>query len=621
MGNGYMNRIQYVDLENGSMNSETPEVEMLKKFIGGYGLGSRILFDRMSRGANPLGPDNILGFVTGPLTGTEAQISSRFTVVAKSPLTQTWGDANSGGWFGPKMKQSGFDAVFFHGRSRDPVIAVLEDGEIKLERADELWGKDTFETEDILRDRYGEKAEVACIGPAGERISLISGVVCNKGRLAARSGLGAVMGSKMLKALVALGDRPIEVSNAEELRVLKRNFIKTQWVFADLYKTTGTPGLVEGAALSGDMPTKNWQSAVPVENYRLDRIDSDAVMAKQVKRWGCYKCSLACGGVMESPSAGEGPPAGHSHKPEYETIASLGTLCMNDDLESIIKGNDLCNRYGLDTISAGATVAFAMDLYSRGIVGIEETGVDLSWGNPDSLLRLIEMMGERAGFGDVLADGVLMASRRIGRGSEEFAMHIQGQELPMHDPKAYPGFAPAYHLDDAPARHMHNNGWAISAPPKWLEGIGVTNPNPQDYRGQGKNFMILSAQSHFINALGVCMLGWLSNDATYMYDFTSAVTGWEMDRDEALRAGERIANMRHAFNLREGHNPKRWRYPGLMVGNPPLERGPLGGITLDMDLLEREWLEAYHWDVETTFPAASRLQELGIPEIAVALGL
>jgi aldehyde:ferredoxin oxidoreductase len=621
MANGYVNRIVHVDMDSGSLTSEVPEPGMLEKFVGGYGLGARILLDHMPSGVDPLGSGNILGFVTGPLTGTEAQISSRFTVVAKSPLTRTWGDANSGGWFGPKMKQSGFDAIFFHGASRHPVIAILKDGDLALESADDLWGRDTFETEDILRERFGHEAEVACIGQAGELLSLISGIVCNKGRLAARSGLGAVMGSKKLKAVVALGNQPVEVWDPERVRTLKRDFIRTQSVFADLYKSTGTPGLVEGAALSGDMPTKNWHSTVPEEDYRLDQIDADAVMARQVKRWGCFKCSLACGGVMDSLSAGEGAGAAHSHKPEYETIASLGTLCMVDNLESIIKGNDLCNRFGLDSISAGATVAFAMDLFDRGMLGADETGLDLSWGNADSLLRLLEMMGLRRGFGDVLADGVLKASERIGKGSERYAVHIQGQELPMHDPRAAPGFAPGYHLDDTPARHMHNSGWAITAPPSWLEGIGVVLPNPSDYRGQGRNFMVLSAQSHFINALGVCMLGWLSNDASYMYEFTSAVTGWKVDKEAALRSGERIANVRHAFNLREGHNARSWSYPGVMIGNPPNQSGPLKGITLDMEVLEREWLEAYHWDPETTYPDPDRLRELGIPEIAGMLGL
>jgi aldehyde:ferredoxin oxidoreductase len=201
------------------------------------------------------------------------------------------------------------------------------------------------------------------------------------------------------------------------------------------------------------------------------------------------------------------------------------------------------------------------------------------------------------------------------------AYHIMGQELPMHDPKYFPGLAPGYHLDDAPGRHMHNNGWAITAPDFWLEGIGIEDPDPKSYIGQGKNFMILSAQSHFINALGACIMGWFSNHPRFMNEFFTAVTGWECDKDGALQAGERIANIRHAFNLREGHNPRAWPYPGMMIGDPPIQKGPLKNVSIDLDRLEDEWLAAYHWDAVTTIPDRSHLEELGIPELWDEIGL
>ena len=619
MTNGYIGTFLFVNLSDGTLRSESADEAIFRKFIGGYGVGARILYDGMPKGVDPLGPDNILGFVTGPITGTDAQISSRFTVVAKSPLTGTWGDANSGGFFGPMMKKSGFDAIFFIGISPFPVYLLIQNGQAIIRRADDLWGKDTFETEDKLKGEHGSKAEIACIGPAGEKLSLISGICCNKGRLAARSGLGAVMGTKKLKALVALGGVSIIVAHPQQLKEIREEYIKTQCLFADLYKSTGTPGLVEGAAYTGDLPTRNWRSTTPLENIEIRNINGDAVLSKQIRRWGCYKCSVACGGVISGVYSDLASQNIHSHKPEYETIAALGPLCLNDDLLSIIKGNDLCNRYGIDTISAGGVVAFAMDLFERGIISQESCGLDLTWGNADSILRLLEMIGNREGLGDILADGVRVASAKIGRGSEQFAIHIQGQELPMHDPKVYPGMAPAYHLDDAPARHMHNNGWLITAPQEWLKEIGIANPDPVNYIGQGKNFMIISAHSHFMNAAGFCILGWLSNSSLYMYRFMEAVTGWKCDKDEVLSAGERIANMRHIFNLREGHNPRRWKYPSIMIGDPPFISGPLKNVILDTETLEREWLQAYNWDVETTMPDPTRLKALGLPELAIEI--
>jgi len=621
MSFGYMDQICRVDLSTGQIRYERAPEEIYRKYIGGYGIGARLLLSGMSANVDPLGPDNILGFVIGPLTGTQAQIGSRFTVVCKSPLTTTWGDSNAGGWFGPKLKHSGFDAILFNGISPRPVILVVEDGTATLKEADHLWGLDTFHTEDSLKQEYGKKAEVACIGPAGEKLSLISGIVCNKGRLAARSGVGAVMGSKRLKAIVALGDMTVPIAEEQRLKELREEYIKTQCVYADMYKRVGTPRLVEAAALTGDLPTKNWSSSVKEEGLDYSKIGADAVMELQKRKWGCYKCSVACGGLMEGIYEDEGDKNIHSHKPEYETIAALGPMCNNDDLISIIKASDICNKYGLDTISAGATIAYAMDLYDRGTIDFRSTQIDLSWGNSTAILELLEGMGNRQGFGDILADGVQAAAEKIGKDASEVAYHVMGQELPMHDPKYFPGMAPGYHLDDAPGRHMHNNGWAITAPEFWLNGIGIEDANTESYLGQGKNFMILSAQSHFINAIGACTMGWFSNHPSYMYEFVSAVTGWECDKDIALSAGERIANIRHAFNIREGHNPRAWAYPGMMIGDPPLKRGPLRNITLDLDSLEREWLEAYHWDVDTTLPDKQHLEALGIPELWSELGL
>ena len=358
MAGGYMGdgsaKVLFVDLSTGEMKDELFGEEIIGKFLGGYGLGAKIMYDRQKPGVDALGPENMLGFLTGPLTGTPAIIGSRYVVVGKSPLTDSWGDANSGGYFGPNLKFAGYDGVFFTGQSEKPVYLLIDEGKAELVDAGELWGKDSSDTEDMLKEKHGSKTNIACIGQSGEALSLISCIMNDKGRAAGRSGLGAVMGSKKLKAVAVKGSLKVPMADEAAAKELRRKYIpKINVGFADILKEYGTAGLPATASETGDSPAKNWGDAGSEVFPNSGAISDDAVMEYQERKWACWQCPIACGGHMKVT---KGPFAVEGHKPEYETLASFGTMCLNDNLESIIKLNDICNRAGLDTISAGCAI-------------------------------------------------------------------------------------------------------------------------------------------------------------------------------------------------------------------------------------------------------------------------
>lgn len=609
MGNG-LAKILFVDLSNGSMKEEFFGEEILRKFIGGYGLAAKIMYDRQEPCVEPLGPKNMLGFLTGPLTGTPAIIGSRYVVVGKSPLTGTWGDANSGGDFGPNLKFAGYDGVFFTGVSMKPVYLYIENGKPELKDADWLWGRDTNETEDMLQERHGSKIHVACIGPSGESLSLISCIINDKGRAAGRSGLGAVMGSKKLKAIAVVGDMEVPLADKAKAQELRRSYLPRVNVgFADILKKYGTAGITAGSSESGDTPAKNWSDAGSEVFPNASAISDDAVIAYQEKKYACWHCPIACGGHVKVDS---GPFLSIGHKPEYETLGSFGTMCLNDNLESIIKLNEICNRMGLDTISAGCTIAFAIECYENGLITKDDTdGIELNWGNAEAIVAMTEKLAKREGFGAVLADGMKIATDKIGKGSEQYAVHFGGQEVPMHDPKFTPGLTTTYILDATPSRHTQ--GGELIAPP---EGLELPKFERTVYTGRAEFQRTLVNLMHIVNAAGLCMFGYISMDVNAIPDFMTAVTGWNFTLDDCQITGERIGTLRHAFNLREGYNPLKLKVPGRMIGRPPLSRGPLKDISIDMETMIKEYLQALDWDPDTLVPSQRRLMELGLDEVA-----
>ena len=609
MANGYMRQLLNVDLSTGKVEAETLNEGHLLEVVGGYGVGARLLLERMPGGADPLGPENLLGFMTGPLTGTDAITGSRFTVFCKSPLTLTWGDANCGGTFGPNLKFAGYDGVLFRGRASEPVYLFIDSGKAELRSAAHLWGKDTSDTEDILKGELGG-ADVVCIGPAGEKLSLIAAIMNDKGRAAGRSGVGAVMGSKKLKAIAVKGKLPVEVAAPELVKELRRYYMQRPTGGYTSFSTYGTTGDLAGNLLSGDSPVKNWGGVgsrdLPsgVENFDADTVKR----TYRDKKYGCWHCPISCGGLVSVKHGG--PYQGVSgHQVEYETGCMFGTDILNADFASLIKANDICNRQGLDTISAGATIAWAVECFEEGILTKADTGgLELRWGNHAAIIAALEMMAARRGFGDLLADGVRVAAEKVGRGSDEYAMHIGGQEVPAHDPKFYPALAATYSLDATPGRHTQ--GGAFWFPPGY-PGVPA-GFDPHNYKSQGELQKRMACYFHVINAAGVCKFGHASYHCSFVPNFLSAVTGKEWSLEDCEVAGERIANLRHIFNLREGINMLEWKVPGRMLGQPAFTEGPMAGITIDRDALTTGFLAAMRWGREDCRPNPERLQLLGL---------
>jgi aldehyde:ferredoxin oxidoreductase len=510
------------------------------------------------------------------------------------------------------LKFAGFDGVLVSGAAEQPVYLLLDEGQAELRDAKHLWGLNVYALEEALQAEHGKDAQVACIGTAGERESLLACVINDGGRAAGRSGLGALMGAKKLKAIVVKGRMKVPIADAEGLRALRREYLDKPSSFAESLHDYGSCAGTAASAQSGDSPVRNWGGAGPVDFplARAENIDEGPVVALQERRYGCWGCPISCGGrvkVSEGEYALSARPDSIGHKPEYETLWSFGTDLLNDNLESIVKANEICNEYGMDTISLGATIAFAMECFEHGILTQKDCdGLELTWGHDRAIVALAEKIARREGIGDILADGARAAAERIGRGAEEFAIHVAGEELPGHDPRFTPALATTYLMDATPGRHTQGGGW----PPPGIRVRGTKSKYV--YEGQAGDFYKLMTSMHVVNAAGLCMFGHFAYHIELIPKQLTAVTGWDYTLDDVWEAGMRIATMRHVFNLREGHNPLLRNVPGRMVGEPPLQQGRVKGITVDYQTMRRELLDYLGWDGYTTIPSEKSLRQLGM---------
>jgi aldehyde:ferredoxin oxidoreductase len=611
-----MGKILFVDLSKKQLKDEALDEKLCRQFIGGYGIGARILFSRQKAGVDPLGPDNPLGILTGPFTGTPALAGTKHTVVGKSPLTGGWGDTNSGGYFGAFLKYAGYDAVFFNGISAKPVYLFINNGKAELRDAAHLWGKDTRQTEEILQSELGKNVEVACIGPSGEKLSHIAAVL-SKNRSAARSGLGAVMGSKKLKAVAVKGNMKVPLADEKRTKELRTKYLGELGGHIVWLKPFGTPFLVDIGVQTGDSPVKNWTGVGVIDFPNFQPIAKEALMERMTKKFACYQCPIGCGGYMKA-GTGEYKYAAGSRRPEYETIAMFGTNCLNNNLESILKASDICDRWGIDTISAGAAIAMAIECYENGLITKKDTdGIEMTWGNHKAIVAMTEKLVKREGFGDVLADGVKVAAEKIGKGADKYAIHIGGEELPAHDPKHAFYFATSYRMDPTPGRHFV--GSELSDAPGHPAGL-LPKFDLKSFAGRGEARKIGSSFHHVVVCTGMCLfVYWAFPNTDPIADFMRAVTGWDVTNEELLKTGERIANIRQAFNIREGLNPLKFKVPDRVLGKPPLKAGPLAGVTVDEDTMIKEYLTAMDWDLKTAKPSKKKLLELGLTDVAQTL--
>jgi len=597
MPSGYMGKLLFVDLSTGEIREEPIDEKICRDFIGGYGLGCRMLYSRQKAGVDPLGPENTLGILTGPFTGTIVPPGARYMAVAKSPLTGGWGEANSGGHFGPYLKFAGFDGVYFTGISPKPVYLFLDNGKAELKDAAYLWGKDSYETEDTLMAEYKD-SRVICIGPAGEKLTLVSCIMSNHGSAAGRSGIGAVMGSKRLKAVVARGTHEVAIADKVSAQNIIKEYIKNLQEPGpsglspmEVKHRYGTSFSSFGAAHSGDAPVKNWGGVGVVDFPDRAGIHHDVFAAKVEKGLACWHCPLRCKAILKE-GEGEYRYQAGSHRPEYEAITSFGALCLNNNPDAIIMANDICNRAGIDTISSGAIIAFAIELFENGILTNKDTdGIDLRWGNHRAIVAMTAKLAHREGIGDVLANGVKRAAEIIGKGSEQFAIHIGGQEVAMHDPKVLgvgrlSSPAARYAVDSTPGRHT-----VLFGPHSFVD-------------------------THFLNVTGLCHFGrWPEYEDLFCGIF-KAVTGWDYRWADMQQTGERVVNMRHTFNLREGICELKWPVNPRLIGKPPQTTGPLAGVTADIEAQVNWGLGYLDWDRSTAKPSKAKLLSLGLDDVA-----
>lgn len=618
MTTAYMGKVLAVDLTLAKVKEEQLKERLYRDFIGGVGLGVRLLYERQPGKVDPLGEENILGFMPGLLGGTAVPGSSRLTVVSKSPLTGGWGDASMGGYIAPEIKQAGYDGILVQGISPRPVYLLLYQGKAELRDAFHLWGRDTIETQEILRKEIGDRRlRVICIGPAGEAQSLISAIMSEgrEGRAAARSGLGAVMGSKRLKAIAVRGQNVIPVADSAQVSKLRRQFVngvkETETLFIKALKTGGTAGYTHPFVTAGATPFKNWSLIGPESMPSYEPFD-DRINKYVVRRSACAGCPIGCSATLKSEEIG-----GEYDRPEYETVAAFGPMCLNNDVATVINANDICNHYGIDTISTGNVIAFAMECYERGIITKQDTdGIELTWGNGQAIVAMVEMVAKREGFGAILADGVKRAAERIGRGAEEWAIHVGGQELGYHDPRQIPSRGTAYICDPTPGRHTT---FLVA---RLLEAGPLPGPYPEfwkprvEYRDYGHKSVIYNRCATYEQVLasaGMCKF-LIFQPGLRLIEFISAVTGWDFSLAETQVTGERIQTMRQLFNIREGIDPKHFRLPQRV--SQPATMGPYKDAPLDFDLLRRQYYEAMGWDVDTGYPKKAKLDELGLKEFA-----
>jgi len=617
----------YIDLSTGEVEARETETDMLLAYAGSRGYAARLLYDSVPPEVEPLSPGNRLIFSVGPLTGTPWPTSSRYTVTARSPLTGGYGYANGAGFFGPELRKAGFDALVISGRAVEPVYLFAHEGQVDVRPARDLWGQTTTDTEKALRERH-PGSRVASIGPAGENGVRYASVINDYGRAAARAGMGAVMGSKGLKAVVARGgarlDLPPEfVAVAGEMmkRVASHPAVEglRRW---------GTPVLIRPKNLKGDLPARNHQF---VQFPAAHRVDAQALARYVVRTTGCYACPIRCARVSR---VGEGSAALEVEGPEYETIDSFGPMLGNGDLESIIRANAACNALGMDTISSGVVIAFAMECHQHGLLSDAE--VHLAWGEVDAILPLLHKIAYRQGIGDLLAEGVKRAAAAIGRGAEEFAMHVKGMELPRQEPRVAKAFGLGHATSNRGADHLY------ALPTIDIAGLREAAeklfpqclPEIMELTGEKyKPEMVVFTEAYnaVVDAVGVCKFSTSETYALYPEDLARGLStlGIPFSAEELLRAGERIVNLERMYNVRLGFSRADDRLPArftespatVYVFSPPQgekDTKPVGvareGLVIGLETMLDEYYALRGW-TRSGIPTPEKLGELGLGDL------
>lgn len=656
---GVCGRVLFVDLTERRHWTEDIDPSVYRQFLGGYGLGAWLMWKHFPPKVDAFDERACFAICSGLLTGLHTPFSGRIQIVGKSPLTGTWADSNSGGSVASHLRHAGYDALVVRGKAAEPTVLVVRDGEVTLEPAGSLWGQEIPETFDALKARFGGKRDVgvSAIGPAGERQMRIASVMNDRYHAFGRQGFGAIYGSKNLKAIVVGGSGEIPVARPAELKAVCKRITDEYrrdlnpiarllvymakpkgwlaWMYRlmtrmgakivaptasmrQLWSQRGTTAAVALSIENGDAPIKNWLGAgsrdFPLAKKAM-KLDGKVVDKYISKKLSCGDCPMPCKGIVKVKSRG----LSDVRRPDYETIVGFGANLLNDDIELVTACHDACNRYGIDAVSSSATLAWACEAVDKGLLTAEDLdGIDLRWGNGEAALALTVKMGTGDGCGAWLGQGVQRAAAHLGKGTDDFAVHVHGGEPAYHDTRFTSLMGVTYTADPTPGRHTAGSA-------SWNEtfGAGFTLPGAVEKKdwnvkwkgteGKGR------AQAHFSNAhqtmngLGLCMFTMLTGSLPWS-ELVNAATGWDIDDAELLRSGERIQNLRAAFNRREGILPEDFKPHRRMLGEGDgnLTAGPLKGVRVPLPVLKDDYYRSMHWNPKTGALSAARARELGI---------
>ena len=603
---GYHGRFLDVDLSNGSVGTLELEEDLLKKFIGGASLAAHLIYDRVKPGMDPLAPDSPLVFATGPFTGTTIPMVSRSAVCGISPLTGIWGEATTGGVFPFRLKESGYDGIMVTGKADRPVYLWIQDGVAEIRDAAHVWGKDTYETQQVLKEELKESGlSVTCVGPAGENLVKYACIINDRGRAAGRCGLGALMGSKNLKAVAVSGKLRPDVASKDKLAELTRQARDTiaSNFMSVAFREYGTLMYMDLGMFLGDVPARYFSSSV----FPTKGVTGEALrQAYTVGNYACHGCPVGCGRTLKHVSEDLDEIDG----PEYETAVAFGPLCMNYDLESIVMANHLCNAYGIDTISAGVSIAYAMHLFEQGILSEDRAGMKIEWGDGKTIVRLVEMIINRQGIGELLGKGTRSIAEELGADPME-AAHVKGLEMPLHDARAFTGMAISYATGPRGACHLKGDYYNVDLG-SGVPELGIVAGDRLQSEAKAEMAARYQDFKDIFDSLLLCKFAPLT--LTQIAEMLSNVTGWEYSPADLHTAAERSLNIKRAIGNRLGVTREDDRLPDINL--VALKEGSTANKSPDMDLMLRDYYDYRKWDWDTGKPTREKLLELGLEDAA-----
>jgi aldehyde:ferredoxin oxidoreductase len=609
-------KILDIDLSTGTSKTTKLKDEVLRQFVGGAGLAAWLFFERVPPDIDPLSEKNPLLLMAGPLSGTNFPTSSRLLAAFKSPLTGIWGQGSAGGGFAAEMKRAGYDGIVISGKANKPVYLVIEDEKVEIKDASDLWGKDIYETVDILKKRHGVKVDMLEIGPAGENLVKFANIMNEKWGSISRCGSGTVMGSKKLKAIVVRGTRKVTPADPQIFDDVRRGVMTKikESVVTQALTANGTAMGVEVNALTGVLPVKNFTVG---DGAWLGPLLSGTTMTAKylTKPHACYTCPIACKRTVKVAEGKYKMEEGTG--PQYETVCAFGSLMLIEDLAAVIKMGEMADRYGVDSISCGATIAFAMECFEKGLISSQDLGGQLRWGNADDVLSMMEKITYRKGFGDVLAEGSRSAAKKIGKNASDFTVETKGLEFAMYDVRGSHGHGLGFIMSNRGACHVASEIGKIESSWTTWPDIGITGGyDPKADEGKGELNFICENVAMLSNSVTLCQFALMSFSITELAQVLSAATGFDYDLNEIMRCGERIWMMQRGLNNLMGITAADDRMPKRIM--TPLPDGGAAGSVPNVELMLKDYYKARGLDANGR-PLKEKLVNLGLSELAAKL--